>query len=158
MKKLEYITILRGLAILAVLMVHVEQQSSGVAYLHPYIISIIENGSRGVQLFYILSAFTLFRSFKLRSTTESSPIKNYFIRRFFRIAPLYYLAIIYYLWQDGTGPRYWLGNAPKITNSNIISNVFFLHGLNPYWITSLVPGGWSVTVEVMFYLCVPILF
>ena len=34
----------------------------------------------------------------------------------------------------------------------------FLHGFNPYWINSLVPGGWSIGVEMTFYLIVPLLF
>jgi len=158
MKKLKYITILRALAILAVLVVHVRQQSAGIDHLHPFIISIMDNGARGVQLFYILSAFTLFLSFSYRNNNENTPIKNYFIRRFFRIAPLYYLAIIYYLWQDGTGPRYWLGNSPGISLGNIISNFTFTHGFSPYWIASLVPGGWSVAIEVVFYCMLPLLF
>jgi peptidoglycan/LPS O-acetylase OafA/YrhL len=157
MKKLEYITILRGVAILSVLLIHVKLQSSGILYLNPYLVSLIDNGARGVQLFYLLSAFTLFRSFNQRGSVEKRPVTNYFIRRFFRIAPLYYLAIIYYLWQDGTGSRYWLGNASHITTYNILSNFTFLHGFNPYWITSLVPGGWSIAVEVLFYVSLPLL-
>jgi len=97
-------------------------------------------------------------SFSYRSAYERTPIKNYFIRRFFRIAPLYYLAIVYYLWQDGFGPRHWLGDAKFISAANIVSNFSFLHGFNPYWITSIVPGGWSIAVEVMFYFLLPFLF
>lgn len=158
MKKLEYITILRAVAILYVLLVHIRQQSEGIEYIHPYLIGILDNGARGVQLFYLLSAFTLFHSFSYRITRENKPRTNYFIRRFFRIAPLYYLAIIYYLWQDGRGARYFLGDAKNISTANIISNFTFLHGFSPYWITSLVPGGWSIAVEVMFYCFLPFLF
>lgn len=70
---------------------------------------------------------------------------------------MYYIGIAYYLFQNGMGPRYWLGDAPSITISNILSNVFFVHGVNPYWITSVVPGGWSITVEMMFYAIIPFL-
>ena len=158
MKKLEYITILRALAILAVLVVHVKQVSDGMEYIHPYIISIAVNGARGVQLFYLLSAFTLFHSFNYRTAKEKRLKTNYFVRRFFRIAPLYYLAIIYYLWQDGTGPRYFLGDAGNISAANVLSNFTFLHGFSPYWITGLVPGGWSIAVEAIFYCFLPFLF
>jgi peptidoglycan/LPS O-acetylase OafA/YrhL len=40
----------------------------------------------------------------------------------------------------------------------IISNLFFVHGISPYWINSSVPGGWSITVEMTFYLFIPFLF
>lgn len=38
------------------------------------------------------------------------------------------------------------------------TTLFFLNGLNPDWIETLVPGGWTVAVEMMFYLILPFLF
>lgn len=112
----------------------------------------------GVQLFYVVSAFTLFLSFIRRKETELAVNRNFYIRRFFRIAPMYYLAIVYYLWQNGFGTRgKWMSGEPGITPANILSNVFFLHGTNPNWINTVVPGGWSVAVEMSFYLFVPLL-
>ena len=144
------------MAILAVIIVHTGQYGSNE---YPEIVkSFIGHGARGVQLFYLASAFTLFLSFNYRSQTEINPNRNFFIRRFFRIAPMYYMGIIYYLFQNGLGPRYWLGDVENITFGNIISNLTFTHGVNPYWITSLVPGGWSIAVEMTFYALVPFLF
>ena len=156
MKKLDYIDALRGLAILAVLTVHTNQY--GNTTLPNTIKNIIGEGSRGVQLFYLASAFTLFLSFKNRYTKEILPFRNFFIRRLFRIAPMYYLGICYYLFQDGFGPRYFLGDETHISTLNIFSNFTFLHGFNPYWINSLVPGGWSIAVEMTFYAIMPLLF
>lgn len=156
MKKLDYIDALRGLAILAVIVVHTNQYGS--SNLPDILKKIVGEGARGVQLFYLASAFTLYLSFKNRLRKEKSPIRNFLLRRFFRIAPLYYMGIVYYLWQDGLGPRYWLGDETQITGLNILSNFTFLHGLNPYWITSVVPGGWSIAVEMMFYAIFPFLF
>jgi peptidoglycan/LPS O-acetylase OafA/YrhL len=155
MKKLDYIDALRGLAILGVLMVHTNQYGTTIA--NQIIAKIIVGGASGVQLFYLTSAFTLMLSFNNRGKTEKSPIQNFFIRRFFRIAPMYYLGILYYIFQDGLGPRYMLGNATQITVLNIISNFTFFHGFNPYWISSLVPGGWSIAVEMTFYAILPLL-
>lgn len=47
---------------------------------------------------------------------------------------------------------YWQASQPNITIGNVISN-FYCHGLSPYWINSLVPGGWSITVEMFFMYC-----
>lgn len=152
----DYIDALRGLAILGVIMVHTGQ--FGTMTISNVLKNIVDNGAMGVQLFYLASAFTLFLSMKNRVSKEYNPTRNFFIRRFFRIAPLYYIAIIYYLWQNGFGSRYYLGDATHISIANILSNVFFLHGFNPYWINSLVPGGWSIAVEMMFYAMVPFLF
>lgn len=156
MKKLDYIDGLRGLAILGVIMVHTNQY--GISIGANIFGKITAMGANGVQLFYLASAFTLFLSFKDRSTKETFPIRNFFIRRFFRIAPMYYMGICYYLFQDGLGSRYWLGNQTHISTLNILSNFTFLHGFNPYWINSLVPGGWSIGVEMTFYAILPFLF
>ena len=119
---------------------------------------IIAEGARGVQLFYIISALTLFLSFYQRSSLEKYPVRNFYLRRIFRIAPMFYLSIIIYLFIYGLGPRYWLGDCPQITASNVFANFTFLHGINPYWINSIVPGGWSIAVEMMFYVIFPLLF
>jgi peptidoglycan/LPS O-acetylase OafA/YrhL len=155
MQKFRYVHALRGLAICLVILVHTygAGQNGLPAFLRP----ILEQGARGVQLFFVASAFTLFYSFDQRKAREKSTVP-FFVRRFFRIAPMYYLGIAYFLWQDGWGDRYWLGQQDSITAGNVLANVFFVHWLNPYWITSLVPGGWSITVEMTFYLCVPLLF
>lgn len=156
LEKLNYIDALRGLAILMVLIHHSAQQ--GIVQM-PHVLSVLLSlGTRGVQLFFIASAFTLFRSYQNRNGMEQSPLQNFYIRRFFRIAPLYYLGILYYIIRISFDLPYWLGNQPYVSKSNIISNVFFVHGFSPYWINSLVPGGWSIAVEMLFYALFPFLF
>ncbi len=155
-QKLNYIDALRGIAIGGVLVVHCGQTGRNN---YPAILqNIIVNGALGVQLFYVASAFTIFLTFADRVEKEINHTTNFFIRRFFRIAPMYYAGIAYFLCQDGFGARYWLGDATEVSAWNILSNVFFVHGFNPYWITSVVPGGWSIAVEMSFYCLVPFLF
>ena len=145
-KKFGYVDALRGVAILAVIMVHTGQY--GTNNLPAMLSKVSEQGGRGVQLFFLLSAFTLFLSMQNRIKSEIRPTKNFFIRRFFRIAPLYYLGIGYYLFQNG------ISYSPL----NVISNFTFTHGFNPYWINNLVPGGWSIAVEMTVYAVLPFFF
>lgn len=152
--KFKYIDSLRGLAVLAVIMVHCSQLGDS-DHIPKKLMSIFSNGDKGVQLFFIASAFTLFLSLNYRNENSS---KNFFIKRFFRIAPMYYFAICYYLLQEGFGARYWLGDINHISFINIFSNITFTHGFCPYWINSLVPGGWTIAVEMLFYCFVPFLF
>jgi len=70
---------------------------------------------------------------------------------------MYYIGICYFLYQEGFGPRYWLGDETHITGFNILANFTFLHGLNPHWISSIVPGGWSIGIEMTFYVLLPLL-
>lgn len=144
-KKYKYIDALRGVAILLVIMVHCSQRFD----LPPLINQLMQIGPKGVQLFFIISAFTLFLSINKRREKEKFYVFNFFLRRFFRIAPLYYLGIIYFgltndLFQGNYFPE-------------VITNILFVHGISPYLIFSIVPGGWSITVEMMFYLLVPFL-
>jgi peptidoglycan/LPS O-acetylase OafA/YrhL len=152
----DFIDSLRGIAILCVIMVHTG--IDGRFNVPNLLTKLVAEGARGVQLFYLVSAFTLFLSMENRITKELNTIRNFFIRRFFRIAPMYYIAILVSLITTGFGPRYWLGDAQNITKFNILSNIFFLHGFNPYWIESLVPGGWSIAIEMTFYCILPFLF
>lgn len=153
--RLDFIDALRGLAATMVIWFHSVQQAKG--NLPGWIHEINLQGARGVQLFYLISAYTLFLTLSTRREKGDTSNFGFFVRRFFRIAPLFYCALIFYLWLYGLAPRTATGNHP-ISTLNIISNFLFLNGLNPYWINSIVPVGWSVAVEMNFYLMVPVLF
>jgi len=152
-KKYDYIDALRGFVILGVILVHTSQW---VVPTSVFLSQLVAEGARGGQLFFIASALTLFLSMKARKQYEPQPLLSFYIRRFFRIAPLFYLAIIVYTWHDGMSPSYWAPNG--IEWWHILLTVFFLHGWNPETITSVVPGGWSIAVEMTFYLFLPYLF
>src|SRR4051794_15059423 len=85
---------LRGLAILLVILCHV---SLCVMHdpLRPYQSAFLEaldcGGSSGVSLFFVLSSFTLMRSTFARFQSEATPKLNFYIRRAFRILPLWWL-------------------------------------------------------------------
>ena len=147
----DFIDALRGVAILGVILVH---SSGAVAPHSPYLQSLMSYGARGVQLFYVVSAFALCMSWKERRLNEVSPLRNFYIRRFFRIAPLFYVAIGFYLLLYGFSPRYWAPNGVEWWF--VVVTALFLHGFHPETITSVVPGGWSIAVEMNFYLLLPI--
>lgn len=155
-KKLDYIDAVRGIAVLLVLLVHTLTFLGG-SNLNHFFRMAVEQGRMGVQLFYIASAFTLFYSMSQRGVTEKFSNINFYIRRFFRIAPLFYVATAYYFWQYTAFPAPAIGAADvnSFTVWNVLSHLTFTHGLSPYWINTIVPGGWSVAVEMMFYLFVP---
>lgn len=119
---------------------------------------IFNYGQTGVQLFFVASAITLCLSSTQRN--EKSSI-NFYIRRFFRIAPLFYLAIpFYFLWRVCV-EYYKLGVVDIPSNYSIhgvIETIFFVHGFDPKNFNFVVPGGWSIAVEMSFYAIFPILF
>jgi len=142
--KLRYIDALRGYAILGVLAVHISQ-TDGLR-LSNELMNFLSQGQKGVQLFFLVSAYTLFRSINFR-INETNSVLNFYIRRFFRIAPMYYLAILFYSLYN---------NIPN-AELGILYNLFFLHGVSIEWINKIVPGGWSVGIEFLFYIILPFL-
>jgi peptidoglycan/LPS O-acetylase OafA/YrhL len=142
---------LRGLAILGVIIVHTSQSfSSGI--------SIVDHfagfGRFGVQLFFLISACTMCHMWKLREG-ESSPLRNFYIRRIFRIAPLFWLAIPLYILVNATNENH-LG-PENIGKLEVFLTATFFHGFWPTSINSVVPGGWSIAVEMTFYALFPVL-
>lgn len=153
LKKYAFIDALRGWAIIGVIFVHASHwfpptsQALG---------EFASQGARGVQLFFLASALTLFISLDFRRSHEHHPALNFFIRRFFRIAPLFYLGIVFYFLYFGTEAHFWRPNGFEWWH--IAATAGFIHGLHPETFNSIVPGGWSIGVEFVFYLFVPLLF
>jgi len=143
---------LRGLAILAVLLEHV---TSGVRpSIGPFIpwtsislAPLIWNGWTGVNLFFILSGFVLFFPYVngRRTLTCWRDARIYYWRRFLRLMPLYWAAILLELVM-----------APK----SLTETAWLVSGL-----FSLSPSGsrfwnwplWSIGVEILFSIALPIL-
>ena len=148
-KRLDYVDALRGLAIFGVLIVH----SLGflIASVSVPVGNLISNGARGVQLFFIVSAFTLFLSLENKKN-EKHVILNYFIRRFFRIAPLFYLVILYAVLPEVRGVT------QRFSFLEIVSTLIFVNGWHPKWINSILSVNWTIAVEMGFYVILPFLF
>ena len=148
--KYAYIDALRGIAILGVIAVHCGQAVPARSLV---VQTMMMAGVRGVQLFYIASAVTLCMSWHSRRREERHPVRNYFVRRLFRIAPLFYLAIIGYLALNGWGARVWAPNGIRPWFLPVTALMF--HGWHPETINAVVPGGWSVAIEFTFYIMLP---
>lgn len=151
-QRLDYIDALRGFAILGVFATHVATVSgiegtplSGIMHL----------GAFGVQLFFMVSGFTIFLTFFRSHGREHAPVRNFLIRRLFRIVPVYWAGILVYTAAFGLDSRGWMpGPEPWHYPFFVtVTNIFLPNGTS-----SVVPGGWSISVEVMFYLTAPLWF
>lgn len=142
--------LLRGLAIVGVMAIHVSQSFPSNIQAIDFVFMC---GWTGVNVFYFVSAMTMCLMWTQR--TETNPTRKFYIRRFLRIAPLFWLAIPLYLLVNGTGPSY---NAPDgIGPLQVILTATFLHGFWPDSVNSVVPGDWSIAAEMTFYLVFPLL-
>jgi len=129
-------------------MVHSSMRDNIQIALPSAIRAVTGSGQRGVALFFIVSAFTLFLSHDHRKD-ELSPTLNFFVRRFFRLAPMLYIAMtLTFLLL-----RRFMGGPLAIT-----ANALFVGGFHPLAIDAGTIGGWSVADEAIFYACLPFLF
>ena len=91
MKRLEELDFFRGIAIFMMIFCH-NLEFGYNADLPQFLQNAFEAGKYGVQLFYIISGFTIFYSLSnYHSKVDTGSAKwQFWIRRFFRIAPMYY--------------------------------------------------------------------
>jgi peptidoglycan/LPS O-acetylase OafA/YrhL len=150
--KLPYIDCLRGYAVLMVIATHVTYTVPQLPYPVHQVTSF---GWFGVQLFFLASCVTLMMSSSYeRSKSGTMNVRNFFIRRFLRIAPMYYLAGIFY-WYAGTRTgANWAQTLSALTFTNSWGPATMPTGDG--W--QLVPGGWSIGVEFTFYFLFPLYF
>jgi peptidoglycan/LPS O-acetylase OafA/YrhL len=150
-RHLQFLDAARGVAILLVVAVHAlqdYQHSPRFQAIPKAFENLFYSGQYGVQLFFIASAITLAYSHD-RRTAEPQAIQKFFARRFFRIAPLYWFGIALY-------SIYWI-HAGTLTPSIVILNALFLHPYSRSAFISIPPGGWSIGVEMQFYVLLPVL-
>lgn len=138
---------LRGYAACAIILFHVIHLG-GVAA--PQSLSFI-GGFFGfaVPLFFVVSAFSLAYGYqgRLGSGAEAG---RFYLRRFFRIAPLYYAVLAFTIATHGGWA--WVGeNLPTLG-----ANLGFAFNLFPAWVDGVAPASWSIGVEMLFYALLPV--
>ena len=113
---------LRGVAALAIVLFHLIHLAD---INPPAMFSFIgRDFGYAVHLFFILSAYSLMHSTESQVSRENW-VKYYFIKRFFRIAPLFYSMIIFFM-ACGLFP---LNNLKDF--NNLLLNLTFTFGFAP---------------------------
>jgi len=144
--------LLRGLAITLVVLAHCSHTTRSII---PGLQAFFWNyGELGVQLFFIVSGYTMMLTFGDKVDVETT--QSFYIRRAFRIAPLFWIAIVFYVLAPvAPDTKIWAPNGVGITD--IVLTFLFLQWCSPTAFNSVVPGGWSIAVEMQFYLLFPLL-
>ncbi|MGU3437956.1 acyltransferase family protein [Actinomycetes bacterium M1A6_2h] len=138
---------MRGLAALGVLVTHVAFQTATTDV--PIIGRVLGRFDLAVALFFGLSGFLLWRphAAAARGLRRSPPVGRYFLSRAIRILPAYWVVVcvvLLLLPQAGGGARVWFANLT-------LTQVFF-----PLTLTQGMTQMWSLSVEVAFYLVLPL--
>lgn len=145
---------IRGLAVIAVVLTHLGFYTTLTELnLLPQSFVPMINGSTGVHAFFVLSGFLittlLINEFNANGTIS---IKNFIVRRTFRIFPLYilFLIVITLLHVFGQNVTTW----KSLTYAYV-----YAYNFVPTWLYSNVLGHtWSLAVEEHFYIVWPSVF
>lgn len=152
-----WIDSLKGIAICGVIMIH-----SGAEQLPSVLGRLAGIGKNGVQLFFLISAYLSYYSLDKLSKRNGGKlpfgsIKKWWLHKFSRLIPLYYIAIAVYLIVMG-GVQYWLGSEGRVTLLNILSHILFVNGAIPHYINSIMGVEWYLADLAVFYLLVPLIY
>lgn len=107
-------------------------------------------GALGVYLFFVMSGALISRPF-LSALVSGDPLPgtaSYAVRRVMRIYPLYLVAFVAVVAVTGRG-----GLGPKTT----AAVAMLLHNLVPGSQSAVIGAAWTLSIEVLFYLSIPIL-
>lgn len=129
-----------------------------------------------VDLFMVLSGFLMLHISECRIKNESVSFvffRGFVCRRFFRIAPVYYVALIFAVLigpqiEDGcralqvANPRWWRDSVYDHLTldqswTSLLLHVTFLFGFFPKFASCSGLPDWSIGLEMQFYVCFPLL-
>ena len=145
---------LRGISILLIILFH---SFYGAAYVLrdaerieeflnavPGVLAFVFTSEKAVDIFFLVSGFLLGKSLLAEWVRNGRiHVQKFYVRRLFRIVPLFYLALIIY-------------SPINVSRSlkNLWVNLLFIDN---YWGKMIIPVGWSLSIEMQFYLILPFL-
>jgi peptidoglycan/LPS O-acetylase OafA/YrhL len=140
--------VLRGIAAIGVVFFHV-LYLSGIP-IHPTGAALVGRFDFFVRVFFVLSAFSIAYAYSSRLTGVDA-VRNFYLKRFFRIAPLFYFVLLFNVLYTLAMGR----SAPS--EFDILLNMSFLFSFVPGKHDGLVGGGWSIGVEWIYYAFFPLM-
>jgi peptidoglycan/LPS O-acetylase OafA/YrhL len=141
-----------------------EQVSTPTAFDVSFFDVLAKPGS-GVYLFFAISGFIIANQYlrKKPMPFDTAYLKSYFVRRLLRIEPPYFIVLIgTYIIITLTGfvpdGLHRFNEQPASLTTSLIASLFYVH--SPYFGTfpRLFGPGWSLEIEVQFYILAPAIF
>lgn len=144
-----FITSLRAIAILFVFLIH---SGGGLRELGPIWNFIVDSGKHGVQIFFVISGFTIFSQF----FSEKYTLKKFLLVRLSRISiPYYPILIILFIYTNHGGVQF-NGWANKFNNGdidmlNLLAHIFYFSPYSINFQNTIIGVEWTIGIEVFFY-------
>ena len=140
--RIEQLTFTRFLAAIAIVVFHFGRESQ--LFSNKFVSFIFDNANIGVSYFFVLSGFVMIIAYGNKTVSFFNYIKN----RFARIYPVYILAILLLVVNQSFS---------SLNKSDLFLNVTMLQSWFSGKAQTINYPGWSLSVELFFYLCFPFL-
>ena len=150
------IDLLKGIAMILIILLHSIQRIDGI----PAIVRLpLLFGQVGVQLFFVCSGFLLAKTYFKKDTVISfSSHGKYMMKKYISLAlPFIFFLVVYIIINlvfEKNGIE-----VPYENNTSLVSvllNALMLHGLFPFCLNNVVPGGWYVGTLFLLLLVSPL--
>jgi peptidoglycan/LPS O-acetylase OafA/YrhL len=173
----------RGLAILAVILYHISNTiifpegwglargADGAAHLASgsnvirFLFLPFHMGRIGVNLFFVISGLCIhmrLATARTKNPNATLPIKSFFLKRFWRIYPVYWASLIiailigpYVFSAQATG-HIGIPHFPSV--KDVLAHVVMLHSFDKDYMMDIMAVYWSIATEEQFYLLYPLVF
>jgi peptidoglycan/LPS O-acetylase OafA/YrhL len=149
--RLHFLDTLRGVAAFYIVLFHLLYVPPTDMAIPLWLQPFVATGGTAVTLFFVISAFALCYSADKRSNEGEARTSDFYLRRFFRIAPLFYCMLVFNL-----ALRY--ATEENFGVADILINATFVFNVLPDHIEGIVPASWTIGVEMIFYLVFPFLY
>src|SRR3569623_643732 len=144
-----------------------------------YVPAYFQHPKMSVDLFMIISGYLMaahaFARDAYEPMTEAKSWLRFWMRRFFRVAPAYYLTLtliillsspvlsgyqtlIHMMYGNMMVGTHYDPALVRYTPDNNLMHVSFLFGLFPSYASSTYLPDWSLSLEMQFYFAFPLLF
>lgn len=154
---------LRFLAVIVVILFHIqlfyEFKTPYVFNYENYLYKILQNGFKGVELFFVISGIVLALPFANHFLVGGKKpiLKNYYLRRLTRLEPPYFLTLLIFFILHVVKNVYPIQNLLK----GLLINLLYFQNFAWFHFQPFKPiiGNitWSLEVEIQFYLIAPFL-
>lgn len=145
-----FITGLRAIAILMVFLIH--SGGGGIREMFSFGDRIIDMGKYGVDIFFVISGFTIFYQLYERKYS----FKHFLIVRLIRISiPYFPLIFCIYIFAmlGGDIYNYWAikFNNGEISIINLILHLFYISFIDIRYANTIIGVEWTLAIEVFYY-------
>ncbi|GAA5044392.1 acyltransferase [Thermocatellispora tengchongensis] len=146
----------RAIAALVVLVYHVAAQT-GLSFQEGFVNGLLSRGDLGVPVFFLLSGLLLYRPWAKAAIegTAGPGARRYLLKRALRILPAYWVvvavALVWFHPGAARDPLNWLPLLLLV--QNYVSEPWWAPGVGPLGLGQM----WSLSVEMSFYLALPLI-